>query len=262
MAINRYSAKVWEDTTANWVADNTVYDYNDLLFDNQLFVFKRGNGVNKYADLSVIGSASETAAAWGQITGNIASQTDLQAAFTAKAAQADLSAHTGNTSNPHTVTAAQVGLGSVNNTSDANKPVSTATQTALNLKANLGSPTFTGTPAAPTATAGTNTTQIATTQFVTAAVAAVSAPTILSGTSPQLTFGSVPANSFVDLGFNITGAAIGDVVALGIPGAAQVDGAAFVAMVSNTDVIDIRCINPTGSAINVPQALYKVKVFK
>jgi len=40
---------------------------------------------------------------------------------------------------------ADVGLGNVNNTSDASKPVSTATQTALNLKANLASPTFTGT---------------------------------------------------------------------------------------------------------------------
>lgn len=39
--------------------------------------------------------------------------------------------------------------------------------------APLASPTFTGTPAAPTATPGTNTTQIATTAFVTAAVAAV-----------------------------------------------------------------------------------------
>jgi hypothetical protein len=38
-----------------------------------------------------------------------------------------------------------VGLGNVDNTSDANKPVSTATQTALNLKANIASPTFTGT---------------------------------------------------------------------------------------------------------------------
>lgn len=36
--------------------------------------------------------------------------------------------------------------------------------------AKLASPTFTGTPAAPTATAGTNTTQIATTAFVTDAV--------------------------------------------------------------------------------------------
>ena len=37
------------------------------------------------------------------------------------------------------------------------------------LKAPLASPTFTGTPAAPTATAGTNTTQVATTAFVTTA---------------------------------------------------------------------------------------------
>lgn len=36
-------------------------------------------------------------------------------------------------------------LTNVDNTSDANKPVSTATQTALNLKANIASPTFTGT---------------------------------------------------------------------------------------------------------------------
>ena len=42
----------------------------------------------------------------------------------------------------------------------------------LDLKANIASPTFTGTPSAPTATAGTNTTQIATTAFVTAAVSA------------------------------------------------------------------------------------------
>jgi hypothetical protein len=64
-----------------------------------------------------------------------------------------------------------VGLGNVDNTSDANKPVSTAQQTALDLKANLASPTLTGTPAAPTATVGTNTTQIATTAFVNAEIA-------------------------------------------------------------------------------------------
>lgn len=39
-------------------------------------------------------------------------------------------------------------------------------QTAVNSKANIASPTFTGTPTAPTATAGTNTTQLATTAFV------------------------------------------------------------------------------------------------
>jgi hypothetical protein len=43
------------------------------------------------------------------------------------------------------LTKSTVGLANVDNTSDANKPVSTAQQTALNLKANLASPTFTGT---------------------------------------------------------------------------------------------------------------------
>jgi len=65
-----------------------------------------------------------------------------------------------------TLNKAAVGLSNVDNTSDANKPVSTAQQTALNLKANLASPALTGTPTAPTATTGTNTTQIATTAFV------------------------------------------------------------------------------------------------
>ncbi|GBR77164.1 hypothetical protein NO2_1593 [Candidatus Termititenax persephonae] len=44
-------------------------------------------------------------------------------------------AHTSDKNNPHGVTAAQVGLGNANNTSDANKPISTATQTALNAEA-------------------------------------------------------------------------------------------------------------------------------
>ena len=47
------------------------------------------------------------------------------------------------------ITASMVGLGNVSNTSDANKPVSTAQQAALDLKANLASPTFTGTVARP-----------------------------------------------------------------------------------------------------------------
>lgn len=44
--------------------------------------------------------------------------------------------HTSNTSNPHSVTKAQVGLPNVDNTSDSSKPISTATATALATKAN------------------------------------------------------------------------------------------------------------------------------
>lgn len=72
-----------------------------------------------------------------------------------------------------------LGLDQVDNTSDANKPVSTATTTQLNLKAPLASPALTGTPTAPTASAGTNTTQLATTAFVTAAVTASGAPDVV-----------------------------------------------------------------------------------
>ncbi|GBR72809.1 hypothetical protein NO1_0273 [Candidatus Termititenax aidoneus] len=42
--------------------------------------------------------------------------------------------HTGNTNNPHSVTKSQVGLGNADNTSDANKPVSTAQATAIAAK--------------------------------------------------------------------------------------------------------------------------------
>lgn len=49
-------------------------------------------------------------------------------------AQASITQHTSDTSNPHGVTKAQVGLGNVDNTSDVNKPISTATQNALDSK--------------------------------------------------------------------------------------------------------------------------------
>jgi hypothetical protein len=72
-----------------------------------------------------------------------------------------------------------VGLTNVDNTTDANKPVSTAAQTALDLKANIDSPIFTGTPTLPsgtigaTQTAGDNTTSLATTAFVSDAITTV-----------------------------------------------------------------------------------------
>lgn len=66
-----------------------------------------------------------------------------------------------------------------------------AIDAAIALKAPLASPTFTGTPAAPTAAQGTNTTQLATTAFVVAEVAAsggsgrteISRSTVSSGQS-------------------------------------------------------------------------------
>lgn len=82
---------------------------------------------------------------WGDIIGTLADQTDLASALAGKAA----ASHT------HASTSEVTGL-------DA----------ALAAKAPLASPTFTGTPAVPTATGGTNTTQAASTAFVMSAVSA------------------------------------------------------------------------------------------
>lgn len=54
-------------------------------------------------------------------------------------ANANIQSHIASTSNPHSVTKSQVGLGSVDNTPDANKPISTATQAALDGKQSLDS---------------------------------------------------------------------------------------------------------------------------
>lgn len=58
------------------------------------------------------------------------------------AVQDNLDDHVGDKNNPHDVDKSQVGLGNVDNTSDLNKPISTATQQALNqkLNANVTSP--------------------------------------------------------------------------------------------------------------------------
>ncbi len=101
---------------------------------------------------------------------------DVNAALALKANVTDLSnlapiaspSFTGTVSG---IDKAMVGLGSVDNTSDLTKPISTATQVALDQKAPLLSPVFNGVPTAPTASPRTNSTQIATTAYTDAAVA-------------------------------------------------------------------------------------------
>lgn len=57
----------------------------------------------------------------------------------------DLTTHINDKNNPHEVTKAQVGLGNCDNTSDLDKPISTATQAALDGKVSTdGSSTMTG----------------------------------------------------------------------------------------------------------------------
>jgi hypothetical protein len=97
--------------------------------------------------------------------------------------------------NLDTLLASMVGLGNVNNTSDAEKPISTAVQaaldlkatiTALNLKAALADPTFTGVVTLPAPSAGTNTTQAATTAYAMAAAPNALYRTILNASGSHI----------------------------------------------------------------------------
>ncbi|MCI8527740.1 MAG: BppU family phage baseplate upper protein [Lachnospiraceae bacterium] len=85
-------------------------------------------------------------------------------------AVSDLMSHLTNTNNPHKTNKAHVGLSNADNTSDMDKPVSTAQQAALDLKAPIDSPILTGIPRVPTASVGTNTPQISSTAFVQTAI--------------------------------------------------------------------------------------------
>lgn len=105
-------------------------------------------------------------AIWGAITGNIAAQTDLQTQFDTKVdkvpgfglsqnsftnanatklngietgAQVNAVTSVAGRTGAVTLTKTDVGLANVDNTSDANKPVSTAQQTALDAKQNIAS---------------------------------------------------------------------------------------------------------------------------
>lgn len=78
---------------------------------------------------------------WGRIDGDISQQIDLQNEFSLRDVdleniREDVSDHLNNQSNPHNVTATQIGLGRVDNTSDLEKPISYLTQASLDLKAD------------------------------------------------------------------------------------------------------------------------------
>ena len=158
---------------------SSIVERNDTIFNvnpstgewtqiNQLpFKTINGNIIQGTGNLVITGSG----AAWGEVTGTLSNQTDLQDALNAKEAsilagttaqywrgdkswqalnaaavglgnvtnesKATMFANPTFTGTVSGVTASMVGLGNVNNTSDADKPVSTATQTALNAKASL-----------------------------------------------------------------------------------------------------------------------------
>jgi citrate lyase gamma subunit len=120
LSFNSVDVEFDVDTTViatNSYVDDAVTDHNNLT-----------QNVHGIADTSLLATKSyaDTAEADAITAAGTAADTKISTAVAA-------------------LTKSSVGLGNVDNTSDADKPVSTATQTALNLKANLAGPTFTGT---------------------------------------------------------------------------------------------------------------------
>lgn len=110
---------------------NTVHKHNssDVTYDGIT-----GNYVESNANLSnVVEVLDETLNSKANLSAlnSHKNDTTIHVTSTNKTQWNEAYSHVSKTDNPHGVTKAQVGLGNVDNTSDANKPVSTAQQTAM-----------------------------------------------------------------------------------------------------------------------------------
>jgi hypothetical protein len=101
-----------------------------------------GTNIKTINTQNILGSGDITiggSATWGSITGTLSTQTDLQTALNAKQntiTTGTISQYFRGDLSLATLDKTAVGLGNVDNTTDLNKPISTATQTALNAKQN------------------------------------------------------------------------------------------------------------------------------
>lgn len=146
-----YSKFLEETEFANGleVNEHKVYVKVDPLSENFLSVSSTGvkitgvqNAINAAVDVEKAAREAADTEIKNSITQSGQSSTAALNAEIKRAKEAEatittnLSKHTSNYENPHHVTKDQVGLDNVDNTSDINKPISTATQNALNLKAD------------------------------------------------------------------------------------------------------------------------------
>ena len=146
-----YSKFLEETEFANGleVNEHKVYVKVDPLSENFLSVSSTGvkiTGVQNAINTAVNAEKAAREAADTEIKNSISQSSqgstvalnaEIQRAKEAEMIiTSNLSRHTSDYENPHHVTKTQVGLDNVDNTSDINKPISTATQNALNLKAD------------------------------------------------------------------------------------------------------------------------------
>lgn len=131
------------------VNNHKIYVKVDQLSESFLSVSSAGvkiagvqNAINTAVDAERVAREAECKQIKDSITqsgqgSTVALDAEIKRAKEAEATiTSNLNNHISDYKNPHKVTKAQVGLSDVDNTSDADKPVSNATQTELNKKAN------------------------------------------------------------------------------------------------------------------------------
>ena len=175
--------KIRRGTTTQWNASSRVLQVGELGIDTTLNRIKAGNGVGVWSALPYLSLSSTEIEELSQdsVAAALAAGTHSNITVTYSDSGNSISLATGpdvitQTSLSNTLTNPTTGYVAIGEVGQADgvasldsdgKVPDSEIPTAI---ARLASPTFTGTPAAPTATAGTNTTQVATTAFVGTAV--------------------------------------------------------------------------------------------
>lgn len=119
-------------------------DGTPILLIQEINVSELLANANKYTNTKIselVDGAPEAMDTLKELADAISQNSDimsaLQSAIGNKANEAELNGHISDTSNPHNVTKEQLGLENVDNTSDIDKPISTAIQEALDGKAPI-----------------------------------------------------------------------------------------------------------------------------
>jgi hypothetical protein len=132
---------------------NTTADLGDLTSNTASSISDAIDTAAEYTTNSISTHNSDTTDVHGIAnTAVLATQSDVATAKSEAITDAGNEADSKISTAVSALTKSSVGLSNVDNTSDSDKPVSTATQTALDLKSNLDGPTFTGNVALPSTT--------------------------------------------------------------------------------------------------------------
>jgi hypothetical protein len=128
------ATKAYADTAASTAVSTSLSTHSIDTVDVHGIADTANLATKSYADTAVSTHSSDTTAVHGITDTSLLVTTTGTQTLTNKTI-----------TTPSGLVKSDVGLGNVDNTADASKPVSTAQQTALDLKANLSGPTFTGT---------------------------------------------------------------------------------------------------------------------